>query len=168
MSKATTENSPDETKTCPLCGGRVFWFPVSNYWGCERCKNTFNRYTVFPDEVKKTSVSAVGNAAAMREALDKVKEWMEHRIATRGFEFSATLPTMLEDVVLPALAKPARNCDLPLAPLAMDGPANNNADKAWLVFRRHNPDVYFDVPGLLLCIEWLLAPAERKGERRRQ
>ena len=59
------ETVADETKTCPLCGGRVFWFPVSNYWGCEHCKNTFNRYTVFPDEVKKTS--AVGNAAAMRD-----------------------------------------------------------------------------------------------------
>ena len=59
------ETVADEIKICPLCGGRVFWFPISNYWGCENCKNTFNRYTVFPDEVKKTS--AVGNAAAMRD-----------------------------------------------------------------------------------------------------
>lgn len=42
--------------------------------------------------------------AKLRDALTKVKEWMEHRIATRGFEPSATFPTMLEDVVLPALA----------------------------------------------------------------
>ena len=42
--------------------------------------------------------------AKLRDALTKVKEWMEHRIATRGFEASATFPTMLEDVVLPALA----------------------------------------------------------------
>lgn len=53
-----------------------------------------------------------GNAAKLREALTKVKEWMEHRIATCGFEFSATFPTMLEDVVLPALAEPPRNCDV--------------------------------------------------------
>lgn len=58
-------------------------------------------------------------------------------------------------------ANPIRNCDLPLV---VDGPANNNADKAWLVFRRHNPDAYFDVPGLLRCIDWLFAPAtEQKG-----
>ena len=49
---------------------------------------------------------------AMRDALAKVKEWMAHRIATGGFEFSATFPTMLEDVVLPALAKPPRACDV--------------------------------------------------------
>lgn len=47
----------DEIKICPLCGGRVFWFPISNYWGCEHCKNVFNRYTVFPDEVKKNDGS---------------------------------------------------------------------------------------------------------------
>lgn len=52
------------------------------------------------------------NTAAMREALTKVKEWMERRIATRGFEASATFPTMLEDVVLPVLAAPPRNCDV--------------------------------------------------------
>lgn len=48
----------------------------------------------------------------LREALTKVKEWMEHRIATCGFEASATFPTMLKDVVLPALAEPVRNCDV--------------------------------------------------------
>ena len=55
--------------------------------------------------------SAVGDASTMREALTKVEEWMEHRIATGGFEFSMTIPTMLEDVVLPALAAVPRNCD---------------------------------------------------------
>jgi len=55
---------------------------------------------------------AVGDCAKLREALTKVSEWMAHRIATGGFEFSATFPTMLEDVVLPALAAPPRNCDV--------------------------------------------------------
>ena len=55
-----------------------------------------------------------------------------------------------------ALAAPLRNCDMPLV---VDGPADNNADKAWLVFKRHHPDAYFDVSGLLRCIDWLLAPA---------
>ena len=58
-----------------------------------------------------------------------------------------------------ALAAPPRNCDMPLV---VDGPADNNADKAWLVFKRHNPDAYFDVSGLLRCIDWLLAPATEK------
>ena len=53
-----------------------------------------------------------GNCAKLREALTKVKEWMELRIVTCGFEASATFPTMLEDVVLPALAAPPRNCDV--------------------------------------------------------
>lgn len=52
-----------------------------------------------------------GDAAAIRGALTKVSEWMAHRIATGGFEASPTIPTVLEDVVLPALAKPQRNCD---------------------------------------------------------
>ena len=60
-----------------------------------------------------------------------------------------------------ALSAPPRNCDMPLV---VDGPADNNADKAWLVFKRHNPDAYFDVPGLLRCIDWLLATVtELKG-----
>ena len=48
----------------------------------------------------------IGDTAAVRKALTKVSEWMSHRIATGGFEASATIPTMLEGVVLPALAKP--------------------------------------------------------------
>ena len=52
-----------------------------------------------------------GDAAAIRGALTKVSEWMAHRIATGGFEASPTIPTVLEDVVLPALAKPQRNFD---------------------------------------------------------
>ena len=52
-----------------------------------------------------------GETAKLRDALTKVKEWMEHRIAICGFEPSATFPTMLEDVVLPALSVPPRNCN---------------------------------------------------------
>lgn len=58
-----------------------------------------------------------------------------------------------------ALSAPPRNCDMPLV---VDGPADNNADKAWIVFKRHNPDAYFDVSGLLRCIDWLYAPAAEK------
>ena len=61
------------------------------------------------------------------------------------------------------IGRPLRNCDMPLF---VDGPADNNADKAWLVFKHHNPDAYFDVPRLLRCIDWLLATAnpKKKGE----
>lgn len=52
------------------------------------------------------------NMAAMRKALTKVSEWMAHRIATGGFEASPTIPTVLEDVVLPALSAPPRECDM--------------------------------------------------------
>ena len=55
-----------------------------------------------------------------------------------------------------------RNCDMPLV---VDGPADNNADKAWLVFKHRNPDAYFDVSGLLRCIDWLLAPATEGGDK---
>jgi hypothetical protein len=101
----------------------------------------------------------VGNSAAMREALKRIvaasivaknapaPEWMLQRMADI-FAMATT-----------ALAAPPRNCDLPLV---VDGPADSNADKAWLVFKHHNPDAYFDAPGLLRCIDWLLAPATEK------
>ena len=60
---------------------------------------------------KEVEIYNSDNYAKLREALIKVKEWMEHRIATNGFEASATIPTVLEDVVLPALSAPYRNCD---------------------------------------------------------
>ena len=102
----------------------------------------------------------VGNEAAMREALveirDTINKWYDDDYISHG-AFS-----VLWDLCSDALAAHARNCDLPLV---VDGPADNNADKAWLVFKHHNPDAYFDVSGLLRCIDWLLAPAaERKGE----
>ena len=99
------------------------------------------------------------NMAAMREALIKVKEWMEHRIATRGFEFSATFPTMLEDVVLPALSAPARNCDTPYN----DRVEMYGAFKDWCKAKGHTmePMLAYD------AFEWLLAPAtEQKGENK--
>lgn len=56
-----------------------------------------------------------GNYAKLREALVKVKEWMEHRIASCGFDASVTFLTMLEDVVLPILSateKGKGGCDM--------------------------------------------------------
>ena len=100
------------------------------------------------------------NTAAKREALSDACYAMFNflKVQNGGYEEMANAL----DKAKAALAAPARNCDLPLV---VDGPANNNADKAWLVFKRHNPDAYFDVSGLLRCIDWLFAPAtEQKGE----
>lgn len=93
-----------------------------------------------------------GNAAAMREAVVLALSLLDLK---EGVPYK-TISQKDIDFMKAALAAPARNCDLPLV---VDGPANNNADKAWIVFKRHNPDAYFDVPGLLRCIDWLLAPA---------
>lgn len=98
--------------------------------------------------------SAVGNAAAMREALVEARRVIK---AMGGYWARETLP-----IIDAALSAPPRNCDLPLT---VDGPANNNADKAWIVFKRHNPEAYFDVPGLLRCIDWLLATAAAKSSK---
>lgn len=98
-----------------------------------------------------------GDAAKLREALDESR-----RIASDLGGCRLNDYWKLNEIVRvceSALAAPARNCDMPLV---VDGPADNNADKAWIVFKRHNPDAYFDVPGLLRCIDWLLAPATEK------
>lgn len=94
------------------------------------------------------------NAAAVREALIKVREWMEHRIITCGFEPSATFPTVLEDVVLPALSAPPRNCDY------------YTTDKeAWLAWEKHceDTDMYDDVDEVDLYGHWLFATADEGG-----
>lgn len=107
-----------------------------------------------------TMADEIGNMKAMREAL----EWLHHDIerqAALDREMSTDNAVRI-GAIREALAAPARNCDMPLV---VDGPADNNADKAWLVFKYHNPDAYFDVSGLLRCIDWLLAPAtEQNGE----
>ena len=101
-----------------------------------------------------------GDSAKLREALTKVKEWMERRIATCGFEFSATfptmLPTMLEDVVLPALAAPPRNCDLYRT--------KEKAQEAFLKEPCDHPcgNCWVEDINNECGVEWLLATATKK------
>lgn len=102
------------------------------------------------ERVERVEKRELGNVAAMREALVKVKELFDGRLM-----FQPAIRAAHEAVNAALHAKP-RNCDMPLV---VDGPADNNADKAWIVFKQHNPDAYFDVPGLLRCIDWLFAPA---------
>jgi len=114
----------------------------------------------------------IGNAAAMREALEYV------------LHFDATDETAMEDGLTDreriamyadhieecqkkadaALSAPPRNCDIPFN---VEGTTWNDADKAWRVFKRTHPDAYFDTPNLVRCIEWLLATAE-KGDANEQ
>lgn len=121
----------------------------------------------------------VGNFAALREALIRVLRWLKRMNAeplntlavselTPSYAVNRTAKSIIEDndyhisQLTDALSAPPRNCD---RPLVVEGPADNNADKAWLVFKRHHPDAYFDVPGLLRCIDWLLAPAREGGAK---
>ena len=121
-----------------------------------------------------------GDCAKMREALERVLCWLKRMNAqplntlavselTPSYAVHRTAKSIIEDndyhisQLTAALAAPPRNCDLPLV---VDGPADNNADKAWLVFKHRNPDAYFDVPGLLRCIDWLLAHVtEKEGDK---
>lgn len=111
-------------------------------------------------EIENNKCTVVGNMAAMREALELCQRVIHCAIVAgilRGDDAYDAL-----DRSKAALSSPPRNCDLPLV---VDGPANNNADKAWLVFKRYNPDAHFDVSGLLRCIDWLLAPAAAKSSK---
>ena len=112
-----------------------------------------------------TNCNQLGNAAAMREALENVRSYLLlqymrlHRENTEGGGYYERIL----DVVNSALSAPPRNCDIPLI---VDEAADNVADKAWLAFRHCNPNVYFDVSGLLGCIDWLFD--EAKGEANEQ
>lgn len=100
-----------------------------------------------------------GDCAKLRETMLAIKAGILKRREENAWYISDS--DILEKIDAALAARP-RNCDMPLV---VDGPADNSADKAWLVFKRHNPDAYFDVPGLLRCIDWLLAPAtEQKGQ----
>ena len=116
----------------------------------------------------------LGNAAKLREVVGDLLYMAERYVkktpATESVIFDAKTKKEIRTVnyygviakAQAVRAEPPRNCDMPLV---VNGPADNNADKAWLVFKRHNPDAYFDVPGLLRCIDWLLATAtKKKGE----
>ena len=110
--------------------------------------------------MSETKEKIANNVAALRKTLSYARRtlsrWKIDTPAPAWNEFDLAM-----DEIDTALAAPPRNCDMPLV---VDGPADNNADRAWLVFKRNNPDAYFDVPGLLRCIDWLLASAkEKKG-----
>lgn len=120
------------------------------------CRREHKQLADWLRELKDRRRYQGGDAAAMREALTKVNEWMAHRIATGGFEASPTIPTVLEDVVLPALAKPPRNCDV--MSLAV-------ARRVWFM-KEMMPRLNGDLPlgNVIPFEEWLFATANEKGE----
>lgn len=88
--------------------------------------------------------SAVGNAAAMREALTKI-----HDLTNALDEECAVDPVEIRDIARAALSAPVRNCDRP------ECTASKNAQNVW-----HKED-----GGKTAYYEWLLALAqERRGE----
>lgn len=119
-------------KPCPFCGGEAQLLMVGKrpngdeewYVSCSSEDCSLYPHSTVPyvsaeiaakawnRRADNTRSAPVGDVAALREALTKVSEWMAHRIATGGFEASPTFPTVLENIVLPALAKPPRNCDV--------------------------------------------------------
>ena len=105
---------------------------------------------------REVEIHNSGDCAKLREAMLSIKADILKRRSENVWYITDS--DILEKIDA-ALAAPPRNCDMPLV---VDGPADNNADKVWLVFKRHNPDAYFDVSGLLRCIDWLLAPATEK------
>ena len=111
------------------------------------------------DKTTTEANETIAGNAAMREALVEISKIAD------DWEFYGTTKAGALDHIYElanaALAAPPRNCDLPLVG---DSPAYNNADKAWLVFKRHNPDAYFDVSGLLRCINWLFTVVTDEGE----
>lgn len=90
--------------------------------------------------------SAVGNAAAMREAILAIKDINDRRPHDAdGYE--------INDIINASLSAPARNCDM-----------YDDAETAWRAWLedKDNWDE-FGSPELELC-EWLFASAKKKGE----
>ncbi len=93
---------------CPLCGCRLIWMPVSHIFVCESCKQSFDEIAEFyfrPPTIEKSS--SVGNAAAMREALETIHDKVNGLDEECGVD-----PVEIRDIARAALAASARNCDV--------------------------------------------------------
>lgn len=112
----------DEELVCPLCGGRLFWMPVSHIYACEHCKQSYSeRNGVYMKKKRKSTAeksSAVGDAAKLREAAMIVYDVLEKlrpfslclRDVGRTREFNH-LVCLAKNRLDAALAAPPRNCD---------------------------------------------------------
>lgn len=106
----------DEELVCPLCGGRLFWMPVSHIYACEHCKQSYSeRNGVYMKKKRKSTAeksSAVGNAAKLREALEQVQKKINYLIGNLTVSNSLVANRMeINGIINAALAAPPRNCD---------------------------------------------------------
>lgn len=102
----------DEELVCPLCGGRLFWMPVSLIYACEHCKQSFSQgsgiYLRKKCKLTTEKSSVVGNAAAMREALSEIVLLT----VKAGRSISCDVACgIIASKAKHALKQPPRNCD---------------------------------------------------------
>lgn len=139
------------------CNHEVVW-SVDHGWSGKGQIDEARRICAIMNDVTK---HPIGNAAKLREAVVNISRYADCAAMRPNDAQTQEYIEQIRKWANAALAAPPRNCDMPLV---VDGPADNNTDKAWLVFKKHNPDAYFDVSGLLRCIDWILATAtEQKG-----
>ena len=118
-----------------------------------------------PNVLKNTDViiaqsAPVGNAAALREALEELNELFDSCVLGTHSEMTADEMDKVDELYFKtkaALSKPPRNCDVEYA----DRVEMYGAFKDWCKANGHTmePMLAYD------AFDWLLAPAaERKGE----
>ena len=117
-------------------------------------------------EVTRDKSSQVGNSAKMRKALDMLLGLFDSELVEYSDSCDTSDTAQIQYVIdkaEAALSAPPRNCDkqLPAERVSAD-----DVEQAWQVFKHRDPDVYFDVPGLLRFIVWLFD--EAKGEANEQ
>ena len=104
----------DEELVCPLCGGRLFWMPVSHIYACEHCKQSYSeRNGVYMKKKRKSTAeksSAVGDVAKLREALSDVCYAMFNFLKAQNGGYEEIANAL--DKAKAALAAPPRNCDV--------------------------------------------------------
>lgn len=94
-----------------------------------------------------TGDHGLGNAAAMREALEKCRALAETIWQSKGGEDVSAEIAELKDLISTALAKPPRNCDRY---------SHDEALSVWAAEKENGKNGCFD--------EWLFAPAtEQEG-----
>ena len=150
----------DEELVCPLCGRRLFWMPVSHIYACEHCQQSYSeRNGVYMKKKRKSTAeksSAVGNAAKLREALEKIA-YYDKDDANMDDPYCAD-GRICADIARQALSAPPRNCDL-----ARDWMRDLYAHfKPPASIKREMPPEWVDA--VMAFCRWLVAPAtEKKG-----
>ena len=149
----------DEELVCPLCGGRLFWMPVSHIYACEHCKQSYSeRNGVYMKKKRKSTAeksSAVGNAAKLREALEQVQKKINYLIGNLTVSNSLVANRMeINGIINAALAAPPRNCEM--------FSTVDEVYKAWDDYLKKHPELPPSCKTSGSIIPWLFAPATEK------